>query len=508
MAQASPFTNLQISNSFPISVPMNGAIVITGNVTAPATPGTYPLNIRIQSQTATQDCDGQVKACNNNSLQIINVVVTPPPILCSLSFPAGDSAFLPGESAAVRASCTQGGSPANCPALSWSQNAVGGSLSPGSTSAGANPQTTLSINSSAPYPQAGRTVNATNGTVVCTPLPFSVASPGISIDCGFLNHNETFFPGETAIFRASCTVAGVPNSICPPLNWTTSITQASMAPPQTAQGASPRSSNFTTTSSTPAPQAGSVAVKCANPAQCSANCSAPANMAPYPDHLACRLMDHHSSIFAPNDSSRVQGICTYLDAGNNITTQCPPLHWSTNITGGSLNPENTVQMANPITNFTTTNAPVNQSGYIDAHSTLLGFPPLACDPSISASVMDVGVDYVVSKITLSKPIFQLGESFSLGVFAKNIGNRNATNYTYTELSGDCGTSPYHLRPLDAGEELASGVFPCTCSTPGLNRIVARANINLDQGETDYQNNNLTSFFYCGMPFAPLCPDYV
>lgn len=499
LAPASQFSNLLITTPFPIAVPSGGSTQIQGTVRAPATSGNHPLNLRISSQTTLADCTGLLVSCTANSLLVVNVVVAPPPIRCSLSFPGGNTNLLPGGSEIVRASCTQGGSTVNCPALSWSQNVQGGSLSPATTGSSINPSTNLSIALSAPYPQEGQ-VNATNGTLVCEPALFSVDSPGVSLSCGFLNNGGIFFPGQSALFRANCTVGGVPNSQCPALNWTTSINGANMNPAYTAPNPSPRSSVFSTTASTPVNQIGNVIVRCTDPTICGP-CRVSAQVVPYPDHLSCYLVGH-GPIFSPNDSSQVQGSCSFA----NSSTACPPLFWFTNITNANLLPENTPSTFLPNTTFTIQNGVVGEKGIINATSLLPGFSTLYCDPAIDASVENLGVDYVVHSLLLSKTILQVGESLSVEVMVKNTGNQDASNNTITAILGGC-TGQLSIPPLDAHAN-ATRTFSCVCSTAGLNVIDAVANFDFNQFELNYTNNNKTAIFQCGAAFAPMCIDYI
>jgi len=614
LAAGSQFSSLSINPPFPKTIPAGNSITISGTAVAPAAQGSYQLNLSIASQTQTPNCTGQIAQCNAASLFVVNVNVVPPhPDACVIFAQQGQTNnILPGSSRLLAANCTSGGNPINCPALNWAQNAQGGSLSQVQTPAGASPNSTLSIASTAPFPQPGKSVTVSHtganpfscnwpfsvatpphpdsctltrandgqnnnlvpgeqypliaqcryqgapyncpnltwtqnangasmspshttpaeapqstliidssayypqhGRMVtatsqnspfpqffCT-APFSIVSPNFHIQCGFTNHSSEFFPGEGAQAQASCLQGG--NAIdCPALNWTTTIVQGSLTPPQTPAGPSPRTSRFGTDATAPAPQIGVINITCADPAQCTNFCTINVTLHPYPDRLVCSLINH-SNTFASNDSALVLGNCTK----NNLITACPPLHWFTTIEGGGLNPAYTPAILFPVTNFTTHNAPVNQTGNINAQSDLPGFATLRCDAAIPITVSELGPDYIVTGVTPSKLIAQPGEVVQIAVKVKNRGNQNATNQTHTLLSGNCTAQTRPLAPLNALAEVEDRSFTCTCAQGGITFVVVEANhIREEQYEYDYQNNQGVGYFYCGEPFAPLCPDYV
>lgn len=602
----SAFTNVQITSpSFPFTVTANGGTrTITGTATAPATQGTYPLRLNITSQTTAVDCTGTIKGCNVPQQLIVSVLVAPPPpMLCDISFVNHGPAFTPGDSAAVRANCSQSGVPSICPAFTWSQTATGGSMSPTSTPAGANPQSTLSISAAAPFPQTARSVSATNGTITCGPLSFEIQQDTSPTSCTLAvlgPSGGSLTPGENAVIAADCRNAIGQATDCPQISWTTTVAQGSMFPSTTSAAFAPNSTltvsssapvpqsgrvvrattqnfsctapiqvvapgdfsftcsfegnhgpifhtgeqadvivectgfsgnclslDFTTTISSatltpantslqaspvtslfaigpsaPSPQTGTVDVSCSNGA-CNDTCSLPVQLFPYPDTLTCSLVDH-SNQFAQGDSALVRGDCT----NNGNPVPCPQLQWSTTILGTTLEPGITNISLSPTTNFSTySTTPIPQNGLIDASRTNPSLPPLTCAEPILAGVANLGPDYIIIRTFPRKSIVLLGETFSVYVWVANLGNQNGTAST-TRISGGCQQSDRPTTGIDLGRSV-SVEFSCTCSQSGPNNIFSQADV-LNQVQEINENNNAGSgFFYCDPPvFAPTCSDYV
>ena len=186
---------------------------VTFNCPTVTVPTAYLLSAKAD---ANDDID---ESNENNNLAATTVTCNPPQqILCSLAFTNHASAFKPGETGIVQASCTQGGSTVSCPALSWTQNASGGSMYPPSTVA--NPQSsTLSISTSASTPQTGA-VAASNSTLsVSCSLPFSVQQDTTPASCSLALSASSLTPGSVATATATCYNAQSQAVGCPVLSW-------------------------------------------------------------------------------------------------------------------------------------------------------------------------------------------------------------------------------------------------------------------------------------------------
>ncbi|MCX8197682.1 MAG: hypothetical protein N3F07_00595 [Candidatus Micrarchaeota archaeon] len=349
-----------------------------------------------------------------------------------------------------------------------------------------------------------------NSTALAVKVRVSEAS-AYALSCELVNHGPVFFPNETAQVKASCIKNG-DLDLCPALNWTTNLTGASLNPSSTPAAPSPVFSLFTSPSAEPpSVQPGKIAISCANAEECSASCEVLLLFSPRPDRMVCGLVNH-SNLFLPNDWALVEANCTKTGVPGLVG--CPRLIWSTNIIGGRLNPERTPSMIRPTTNFSTQNAPVPQSGRINASSEDARFPSLSCANPVLV-VQGIGPDYVISGMSPSRIITPIGGSLSISLSVANKGNQNVSVPSSTTLFGaNCTANGEdqvrQTPPLNAGQTSSPLSFTCICSSAGLKRVVAEANLprNPSIQEIDYTNNQAAAVFYCGNPFAPVCSDYV
>jgi len=372
-------------------------------------------------------------------------------------------------------------------------------------------------------------------------LVVNCTTPALS--CGFRSHpSSVFFPGESAILEANCTIGGA-SANCPALNFTTNITQGSLNPSQAPAGASPRTSNFSIAASAPTPQMGAVQAVCANSSQCNLSCSLPVELLQIPNSCNLFIVNHSTgSMFTPTDWSLVQANCSrittsggggggggggigtigsshnslsqgailfsdYPGSGGTTTTvtptACPDLLWSTTITHSTLDPANTPAQRGPLTNFSTANSPP-QNGTISAASTLPLVSGLSC--SIPVSVGPVGPDYY-SDARSDQLIYNINEVFAVHATVTNIGNMGTNTTTITRFGGNCTLDERSTPGLSPGQSV-NYTFTCRCAIPNRNTLYVAADANDLVRETNENNNVAVLVFYCGASYAPVCSDYV
>ncbi|MEM4348570.1 MAG: hypothetical protein QXN37_03305 [Candidatus Anstonellaceae archaeon] len=118
----------------------------------------------------------------------------------------------------------------------------------------------------------------------------------------------------------------------------------------------------------------------------------------------------------------------------------------------------------------------------------------------------IGPDYNITRLVFDPSIVSYGRKTLLEIHITNIGNRNATNVTYTSVQ-NCDISIIPLRPLNVGESAVQQVY-CSCVQPGQISVEAEANYNKAQYEIDYSNNRKSGQFICTAGWVPTCADYV
>ena len=222
-----------------INAGASGAVSGTIKVLSTTPAGrTYQLNLSIAYRSTQADCAGNSGvSCNPQHVIAITVIVTQQQT-CSLAFsgtvPGGNIAQ--GASQNIKATC----SPSPCPALTWTNTASAATtLSPSTTpSFQAHPQSKLTIGANEPADTY--TVNATNGTLNCTGLPFTVLPPVVQQTCvlSFVGSvpGGNISPGGSEDISAACQNP----STCPALAWTqTAGTLANLVPPSTLSSTAP-----------------------------------------------------------------------------------------------------------------------------------------------------------------------------------------------------------------------------------------------------------------------------
>ena len=506
------------------------------NVTPASTPiGFAPEVVLSASPTAPVPQTGRTLTAAGSGYSCFvqfSVDTDPNPVRCSLEIADHSNTFVPGDSAIVRASCfNTGGSQVSCPSFSWFQNAINSTIYPSNTSPSTNPETNLSVLANA-KPQTNRMAMASSSGLGFSCIAnFSIsASPyeDLVISCGLRNHGLIFYPGESAIVEANCSIGKKDDEYCPTLNWSVAnLTMASLNPVQTPPGESPRMSLFSISSAAPTPQNGRVEVSCANPAECSASCSIGLiGVYPPPDLMLCSLVNHSTgNLFTPNDWSYVQASCFRQNEGeafvlegspkapggpSRTPTACPDINWFTNISQGYLEPSFTPSQFTPLTNFSTRDAPYPQRGVIDAVSANQLVRNLRCAVPLISSVGQIGPDYVVTQVKPESLLNKIGEYFKVEVRVKNIGNQNTSNTSATALLGNC-SAPFAIRRipgLKAGEEYIEFGFTCLCSTPNRNTFGAEADFYDDVLESNEGNNEAYGVYWCGFSATPVCSDFV
>jgi len=506
------------------------------NVTPASTPiGFAPEVVLSASPTAPVPQTGRTLTAAGSGYSCFvqfSVDTDPNPVRCSLEIADHSNTFVPGDSAIVRASCfNTGGSQVSCPSFSWFQNAINSTIYPSNTSPSTNPETNLSVLANA-KPQTNRMAMASSSGLGFSCIAnFSIsASPyeDLVISCGLRNHGLIFYPGESAIVEANCSIGKKDDEYCPTLNWSVAnLTMASLNPVQTPPGESPRMSLFSISSAAPTPQNGRVEVSCANPAECSASCSIGLiGVYPPPDLMLCSLVNHSTgNLFTPNDWSYVQASCFRQNEGeafvlegspkapggpSRTPTACPDINWFTNISQGYLEPSFTPSQFTPLTNFSTRDAPYPQRGVIDAVSANQLVRNLRCAVPLISSVGQIGPDYVVTQVKPESLLNKIGEYFKVEVRVKNIGNQNTSNTSATALLGNC-SAPFAIRRipgLKAGEEYIDFGFTCLCSTPNRNTFGAEADFYDDVLESNEGNNEAYGVYWCGFSATPVCSDFV
>jgi hypothetical protein len=350
---------------------------------------------------------------------------------------------------------------------------------------------------------SGSTKSCSNSSLFLVNVVVS-PKPTYQLNCSFPGWNGSgtpaFFAFDEVEVRAGCIKDGS-ISECPSLNWTSNLAGAVLVPNFTQAGSSPKNSTLRLPGEPQQLSYASVAIKCADALECDATAECAFIFSPTPDNMTCSILNHRN-IFAPNDSAEIQANCTKAAS----LAACPSLLWGTNITGASFEPNPTASAVLPRTNFTTTDAPVPQSGYINA-SSLHSRMNLSCN--LPVAVENIGPDYKIEWIRVP-PIIEPGYQFNVRVNVTNAGNLNATNTSYTALlAGNCSSLDQTKRipGLKVGEsDVAS--FTCTCSAPGIFTITAKADYYNNVAESDESNNEKSTIYSCLVPYAPACFDFV
>ncbi len=483
------------------------------------------LSSGTSTENAIADATSQITESNegDNSLGI-PVFCSPKPVSCSCGIVNHNLNLTENESVIVNATCYDAShNIVLCPALNWSHNATGSTvnLNPTATSRNMTPETNLSVGAGA-VAQLNIAVKAVSAEPLiplqCTPAQFNIITePGAIYNitsCNFSGVNPSgsrlpaFFAGQSSTLLAACTRNGNPG--CPALRFAVTLAGASMAPTGTTGTSSPQNSLLTLPLSEPSSIIGAnVTVSCSNPAQCTASINCPFVFSPSPTNMTCGFVGH-TAIFTANDSAIVEANCTKNGSSN--PAACPELDWETNITNAQFNPAHTSQMQRPTTNFSTTNAPVPQSGYINARgSASSGFGSLQCDRPLLPSVQNVGPDYEVTWVKSPGYMIEPGAQFTVRVNVTNVGNRNVTVDTLTSLlAANCGIDQFRATsPLQAGQSVIINDFKCTCASEGTFNITAVADSGHGiTGELNFANNRKSGTYICGNRYAPTCSDYV
>lgn len=497
-----------------------GTAIANGTVKVkPSTPaGTYQLSLKVNYHSTQADCNlSNNMQCSAPALVIINVVVGNLPN-CTLVMSNHSLNMSLSDSARINASCSDENGPIPCPPLAWSHNAAGDvSMVPPQTAGGMAPFSTLTVGASAP-PQLGRSVSAVSTNpdmpISCSPAPFNLNpyGPGTYVlNCNFPGYGASpaFFTGQSIIVQANCTKSG--SQFCPGLNWNVSITGSTVQPTYTAGSSTPPQATLAMPLAEPgAILRGNVTISCADPMECTANGTCPFMLSPRPTNMTCACLNHGTQ-FSPNDWALLQANCTKTGVSGFVA--CPTLQWeAANLTGTSFNPNPTPAAIQPTTNFSTINAPVPQSGAINANSITAGIT-LQCASPILAGIDNIGPDYVVTSVKTPSYLIEPGTTFQVSVNVSNIGNRNVTSTVSQTalLAGNCSES-IQLKdtgPLKAGQSAAFQNYVCACNSAGTFRVTAVADYNNDiTGELDEGNNRNYSTYVCGITYAPACFDYI
>jgi hypothetical protein len=478
-------------------------------------------NTEVATANALRTVDESNYANNARTASKVCYNIPPQTGHCVLSFATrpNNTLGVP-DSDLVVATCTDSsGVQTMCPNMTWTHTATGNvALIPSTTprtEPPAKPTVTLSVGAGTPG-QSNLQVNAVSSEpgvpMACAPLVFNIRSnDAYAINCRLVNHDPVFFANDSAQVRVSCW-KNDDLQVCPALNWSTNLSGAILNPTYTPPGPSPVYSMFYSPLTEPTQvQTGSISISCADPMDCNATCDLALTFSPKPTNLTCGLVNH-THLFLKNDWAYVEGNCT--KAGIPGLVACPRLRWSTTIANGQFDPAVTPRIVHPLTNFSTNNAPVPQTGSINAQSEEPGFPLLTCaNPVLVQVVNGIGPDYIISHIRPSRDIVPIGQSLVVEVRVTNIGNVNVTNVTTTTMYGaNCTASGLDEgRPtpgLAVGETSPLLSYTCTCGSYGLKRAVAEANYPRSIYEYDYANNQGLAVFYCGNTYAPVCADYV
>lgn len=485
---------------------------------------------------ARADSKAEINESNetDNALNA-TVVCNRKPTNCSLAFSNHPANFTANDSAAIIATCRDAQGALPCPMLDWSQNATGEvSLSPIQTPRAANPSSTLTIGEAEPQIAAVRAKSNESGfPLVCAAVSFNITSrqapelPNFTIECGSfqmvlvgggdkpmrdrevegdkayipLPTGPVVFPGQEWIARANCTNSEGASE-CPALKWSVSIAGAAMLPNQTQSGVSPQSMLRMPNEEPNAILPANVTMRCANPFECIAYGQCPFSFSPTPRNMSCSFLNHGTS-FAQNDSAILQANCMQ----ENRRAECPALNWETNITNASFSPNPTASGA-PATNFSTRNSPAPQYGYASAQSATAGIQ-LQCE--IPVSVQNAGPDYAVMWVRAPPYMLKPNENFTVGVNIANIGNRNVSINTLTTLlSENCSALAQSMNtPGLAIGKAATMDFTCTCGSSGTRSITAVADSsNQVAGDLNRSNNVKSATYICGVPYAPVCADWI
>lgn len=467
--------------------------------TTPATMPRSTLNVG----TTTPLGPGRVRA-NSSAFECFHAVQVQQnlPVRCTLS---GASEFAPGGSGQFSASCFDAAnSRVDCTALSWKTN-VTGSMTPPSTPASFAPSSYLYVSTSATA--GGYAVNATSSSFNCT-APFRVAPPaGFSLACSLVSHSEVFYPNENAQVRADCSSGASPTP-CPALSWSTDISGAYLSPDSTTARPTPAFSTFYSPVTPPSSiTSGTITVACANPSDCSATCSVSIDFSSVPDTMECSLSVPRPGPpyqFLPTDRSDVSASCSN---GTRVAA-CPALHWTTDVSGGRIDPDRTNRTESPSTTFRTTGAPAQSGRTIDAASTEADIDLSCSAPIFIDVVVAIGPDYIVSRMKVPTEPIPVNQKFPVDVDVTNIGNRGATDSSKTHIDSGCTPADLDDDPLGVGE-VHTHLYTCACTVSGVMSITATADAyNNVVDEISETNNARTAPVQCGMPFLPACFDYV
>jgi hypothetical protein len=327
----------------------------------------------------------------------------------------------------------------------------------------------------------------------------------LAINCSV--QKPVMFSPDSSLVYANCFNSTMQPTGCPALNWSENFPSASLALQQTPANGPTVANILNSPVAVTQLESGTISIICADGSQCTASCDANLTLSPPPTSMTCDFLNH-SALFSPNDWAWAQANCT---GALGQPTACYRLMWLTSIDGGNPAPPFTLPGILPQSNFSTTNAPVPQTGTVLALSTdgngVPIFPPLyaACP----ADVANMGPNYVIDTISASGDS-TIGGTFQVDVRVRNNGNQNATLDSQTMLSGqNCtGSDQFKSTPaLDVNEASPILEFDCTCSSPGLQTVRAMADATSLINEANENDNWGSIGFFCQQTFIPQCFDY-
>jgi len=187
LASGSQFSNFQVTSPQQIPPPYTlGAGVqqtFSGTVKSPAATGMIPLTLNINSVSTAPNCTGITANCNIQATFMINVTAPSqppppnPPTSCTLAFQNHGSGFTAPDSASVVATCRNATNAVlPCGHLAWSTTAIGGAMSPSSTTTPpSQPKSTFSI-TAVSAPQSAQ-VKAQQGSNFSCTIALDIIAP-------------------------------------------------------------------------------------------------------------------------------------------------------------------------------------------------------------------------------------------------------------------------------------------------------------------------------------------
>jgi hypothetical protein len=226
LSPPNPFTGFtMLTSPLPSNIaPGTDSPIMQAQVTAPPSPGTYPLVISVAYITTNADCTGSQVPCGPLTFPLGDVVINPAPLTpSSCTINPNGTGNNAGNPIPFTATCWNGTTQVNCSSFLWTTNVTTGSMSPTPTGPALNPVSTLNTDITATASTGYVRANCTGACPVpfwCQSWPVVIsANPAGGYNCSISPNPIVVMETYNVSLNVSCTNAGVPAACHPLTQW-------------------------------------------------------------------------------------------------------------------------------------------------------------------------------------------------------------------------------------------------------------------------------------------------